>query len=108
MSASNSNRLNHSYLIIILTPLFACADGMSVFQIKAHKHYSSKDFDKDLRAVLIRAGAKQEKVRAHTKKSSLHPRALIRMARVVLACLLPRLPLFLTRATRWKARFSSA
>lgn len=36
--------------------------GMSVFTIKVHKHYDAKDFDKDLRTVLTRAGCKNEKI----------------------------------------------
>ena len=31
-------------------------------QIKVHKHYSAKDFDKDLRSVLTRAGVKNERI----------------------------------------------
>ena len=33
-----------------------------MFQIKVHKHYSAKDFDKDLRSVLTRAGCKNERI----------------------------------------------
>ena len=46
----------------VLSRFVAWINGMSVFQIKVHKQYSSKDFDKDLRSVLIRAGTKQEKI----------------------------------------------
>eukprot|EP01084_Bolivina_argentea_P194251 333252_1 len=37
-------------------------NGMTTFQIKAHKHYSAEDFDTDLRDVLIRSGVQQQKI----------------------------------------------
>ena len=46
----------------ILSKFVAWMNGMSVFQIKVHKYYTGKDFDKDLRSVLIRAGCKGESI----------------------------------------------
>ena len=46
----------------ILSRFVAWMQGMSVFTIKVHKHYEAKDFDKDLRTVLTRAGCKNEKI----------------------------------------------
>jgi dynein heavy chain 1 len=46
----------------ILSKFVSWMNGMSVFQIKVHKMYSAKDFDKDLRLVLTRAGTKDEKI----------------------------------------------
>ena len=44
----------------ILSKFVAWMNGMSVFQIKVHKYYTGKDFDKDLRTCLVRAGCKGE------------------------------------------------
>jgi dynein heavy chain 1 len=43
---------------------FLCSQYLLLFCnfFQVHKNYTQKDFDKDLRAVLIRAGAKQEKI----------------------------------------------
>mmetsp|Transcript_12145 Transcript_12145/g.29873 ORF Transcript_12145/g.29873 Transcript_12145/m.29873 type:complete len:4768 (-) Transcript_12145:256-14559(-) len=46
----------------ILSKFVSWMNGMKTFQIKVHSHYTTKDFDKDLRSVLIRAGCKQEKI----------------------------------------------
>lgn len=46
----------------ILSKFVSWMQGMSVFQIKVHKHYSAKDFDKDLRALLTRAGCANERI----------------------------------------------
>ena len=46
----------------ILSKFVAWMNGLSVFQIKVHKYYTGKDFDKDLRSVLIRAGCKGESI----------------------------------------------
>jgi dynein heavy chain 1 len=46
----------------VLSKFVSWMQGMSVFQIKVHKHYSAKDFDKDLRSVLTRAGCKGERI----------------------------------------------
>lgn len=46
----------------ILSKFVSWMNGMSVFQIKVHSKYTAKDFDKDLRTVLTRAGAKGEKI----------------------------------------------
>ena len=46
----------------ILSKFVAWMNGMSVFQIKVHKYYTGKEFDKDLRSVLIRAGCKGENI----------------------------------------------
>ena len=43
-------------LFVFVLSVSACS------QIKVHKHYSAKDFDKDLRAVLTRAGCKNERI----------------------------------------------
>lgn len=37
-------------------------NNISVFQIKAGRNYSLHDFDEDLRAVMKRAGVKQERI----------------------------------------------
>jgi dynein heavy chain 1, cytosolic len=46
----------------ILSKFVSWMNGMSVFQIKVHKHYGANDFDKDLRSVLTRAGCRGEKI----------------------------------------------
>eukprot|EP00466_Bigelowiella_natans_P012270 jgi/Bigna1/52380/estExt_Genewise1Plus.C_70193 len=46
----------------ILSKFVSWMNGMKVFQLKVHKHYSTKDFDEDLRGVLIRSGCKHEKI----------------------------------------------
>lgn len=45
-----------------LSRFVAWMNGLSVFQIKVHGHYSSEDFDEDLRNVLRRCGCKGEKI----------------------------------------------
>ena len=37
-------------------------NGLTVFEIKVHNKYSSKEFDKDLRQVMRRYGCKDEKI----------------------------------------------
>jgi len=46
----------------VLSKFVAWMQGMSVFQIKVHKYYTAKDFDKDLRSILTRAGVKNERI----------------------------------------------
>jgi len=46
----------------ILSKFVSWMQGLSVFQIKVHKHYSDKDFDKDLRMVLTRSGCRNERI----------------------------------------------
>mmetsp|Transcript_1490 Transcript_1490/g.2131 ORF Transcript_1490/g.2131 Transcript_1490/m.2131 type:complete len:4632 (-) Transcript_1490:106-14001(-) len=45
----------------ILSKFVSWMNGMKVFQLKVHKYYTAKNFDEDLRALLIRAGCKHEK-----------------------------------------------
>lgn len=37
-------------------------NGYSVFQLNPYRNYSALDFDEDLKALLIRAGCKNEKI----------------------------------------------
>ncbi len=46
----------------ILSKFVAWRNNMSIFQIKVHKYYTAKDFDKDLRSILIRSGCKNETI----------------------------------------------
>ena len=46
----------------ILSKFVSWMNGMKVFQIKVHKQYTTKNFDEDLRGVLIRSGCKHEKI----------------------------------------------
>jgi dynein cytoplasmic 1 heavy chain len=46
----------------ILSKFVSWMNGMSVFQIKMHRGYAAKEFDRDLRLVLTRAGTKNEKI----------------------------------------------
>ncbi|XP_046993439.1 dynein heavy chain, cytoplasmic isoform X2 [Schistocerca americana] len=45
-----------------LSRFVAWMNGLSIFQIKVHNKYTGEDFDEDLRAVLRRAGCKDEKI----------------------------------------------
>lgn len=45
-----------------LSRFVAWMNGLSVYQIKVHNKYMASDFDEDLRAVLRRAGCKDEKI----------------------------------------------
>ncbi|PWA00630.1 hypothetical protein BB558_003315 [Smittium angustum] len=45
-----------------LTRFVSWMNGLSVFQIKAHNHYSAADFDEDLRTVLRRSGTRGERI----------------------------------------------
>lgn len=45
-----------------LTRFVSWINNLTVFQIKAGREYSLLDFDNDLRDVMKRAGAKQEKI----------------------------------------------
>ncbi|RKP12812.1 hydrolytic ATP binding site of dynein motor region D1-domain-containing protein [Piptocephalis cylindrospora] len=45
-----------------LSRFVAWMNGLSVFQIKAHRRYTGEDFDEDLRTVLRRAGCRGEKI----------------------------------------------
>ena len=46
----------------ILSKFVSWMNGMKVFQIKVHKMYTTKNFNEDLRGVLIRSGCKHEKI----------------------------------------------
>jgi dynein heavy chain 1 len=46
----------------VLSKFVSWMGGLSVFQIKVHKHYTAEDFDHDLRSVLIRSGCQHEKI----------------------------------------------
>jgi dynein heavy chain 1 len=46
----------------ILSKFVSWMQGMSVVQIKVHRFYGQKDFDKDLRSILTRAGVRGEKI----------------------------------------------
>eukprot|EP01012_Entosiphon_sulcatum_P048729 TRINITY_DN67253_c0_g1_i1.p1 TRINITY_DN67253_c0_g1~~TRINITY_DN67253_c0_g1_i1.p1 ORF type:complete len:4768 (-),score=648.87 TRINITY_DN67253_c0_g1_i1:2-12742(-) len=46
----------------VLSRLVAWMNGLSVFQLKAHRGYTLQDFEEDLRSVLLRAGTKGEKI----------------------------------------------
>jgi len=46
----------------ILSRFVAWMNNMQACQIKVHKNYTSTDFDKDLRAMLLRAGCKNTKI----------------------------------------------
>jgi dynein heavy chain 1 len=46
----------------VLSKFAAWLGNMSVFQIKAHRGYTLKDFEDDLRTIMKRAGCKREKI----------------------------------------------
>jgi dynein heavy chain 1 len=46
----------------VLSKFVSWMNGLSVFQIKVHKHYQPEDFDNDLRALLTRSGCHAEKI----------------------------------------------
>jgi dynein heavy chain 1 len=69
----------------VLSRFVAWMNGMSIFQIKVHKNYTSKDFDKDLRTVLIRAGAKQEKIAFIFDESNVLESAFLERMNALLA-----------------------
>merc|ERR1719193_561471 len=46
----------------VLSKFVAWINGMKTFQIKVHRNYTAEDFDVDLRQLLKRAGAGQEKI----------------------------------------------
>ena len=45
-----------------LSRFVAWMNGLKVFQIKVHSHYTMADFDEDLRTVLRQAGCRGEKM----------------------------------------------
>ncbi len=64
-------RQNQGHLLLIgasgagkttLSRFVAWMNGLSVFQVKAHKGYTANDFDEDLRNVLRRSGTRGEKI----------------------------------------------
>lgn len=46
----------------VLSRFVSWMNGLSVFQIKAHRKYTLADFDEDLRNVMTRAGVDGEKI----------------------------------------------
>ena len=46
----------------VLSRFVAWTNGLSVFQIQAHKKYSGEDFRRDLREVMKRAGCRSERI----------------------------------------------
>jgi dynein heavy chain 1 len=63
----------------------SCSPNISVFQIKAGKNYSLQDFDEDLRAVMKRAGVKQERICFNFDESNCLPPAFLEKMNALLA-----------------------
>merc|ERR1712228_152335 len=60
-------------------------NGMTTFQIKVHKDYSSEDFDIDLRNVLIQSGVEQQKMTFIFDESNILDTAFLERMNALLA-----------------------
>lgn len=87
-------RQNQGHLLLIgasgagkttLSRFVAWMNGLSVYQVKAHKNYTAADFDEDLRNVLRRSGTKGEKIVFIMDESNVMDTAFLERMNTLLA-----------------------
>ena len=69
----------------VLSRFTAWINGLSIFQIKIHKKYGLDEFDEDLRGIMKRSGAQQEKIAFIIDESNVISTAFMEKMNALLA-----------------------